>query len=141
MWVLQLCFQYVETDPKLDSEKGSVCVGIYSVFKGCACRRGGDHMYIYIYMYASAFASIFTSTSFASTGIYICIYLHLHLHLRLYLYLYLHLRTCLYIYNLPEVDRIHGFKECLSRVLSKIICHLLQDGCICISRYLSLCWW
>ena len=42
-WVLQLCFQSVETDPKLDSEKTSVCVGIYSAFKGCA--------YIYIYIY------------------------------------------------------------------------------------------
>ena len=46
-WVLQLCFQSVETDPKLDSEKGSVCLGIYNVFKGCACHTGGDHIYIY----------------------------------------------------------------------------------------------
>ena len=55
-WVLQLCFRTVETDPKLDSEKGRVCVGIYSVFKGCACRRWVTRYiyictYIYIYMY------------------------------------------------------------------------------------------
>ena len=49
-WVLQLCFQSVETDPRLDAEKGSVCVGIYSVLKGCACGRGGDHTYVYIYI-------------------------------------------------------------------------------------------
>ena len=40
-----MCSQSVETDRKLDSEKGSVCVGIYSVFKGCACHGGGDHIY------------------------------------------------------------------------------------------------
>ena len=35
-WVLQLCFQSVEKDPNLDSEKGSACVGNYSVLKGGA---------------------------------------------------------------------------------------------------------
>ena len=49
--VLHLCFQSVETAPKLDSEKSGVCIGIYSVFKGCASRRGGDHIYIYMYVY------------------------------------------------------------------------------------------
>ena len=57
-WVLQLCFQSVETDPKLDSEGVSVCVGIYGAFKGCACRRGDDHIhidiYICIYIYISS---------------------------------------------------------------------------------------
>ena len=38
--VLHLCFQSVETAPKLDSEENGVCIGIYSVFRGCACRRG-----------------------------------------------------------------------------------------------------
>ena len=38
---VHLCFQSVETAPKLDSEKSGVCIGVYSVFKGCACRRGG----------------------------------------------------------------------------------------------------
>ena len=33
-WVLQLCFKSVETDPKSDSEKGSVCGGIYRVLRG-----------------------------------------------------------------------------------------------------------
>ena len=47
--VLHMCFQSVETAPKLDSEKNGVCIGIYSVFKGCACRGGGDPIYIYIY--------------------------------------------------------------------------------------------
>ena len=49
----------METAPTLDSEKTGVCIGIYCVFKGCACRRGGDHIhrytykctYIYIYIY------------------------------------------------------------------------------------------
>ena len=54
-FVLHLCFQSVETAPKLDSEKNGVCISIYSVFKGCACRRGGDHIKqkknIYIYIY------------------------------------------------------------------------------------------
>ena len=49
-WVLQLCFQSVEADPQLDSQKGSVCVGIYSVLKGCACRWGVT-IYVYIYIY------------------------------------------------------------------------------------------
>ena len=49
--VLHLCFQSVETAPKLDSEKNGVCIGIYSVSKGCACRGGGDHIYTYVYIY------------------------------------------------------------------------------------------
>ena len=49
--VLHLCFQTVEAAPKLDSEKSGVCNGIYSVFKGCACRRGGDHIHMYISIY------------------------------------------------------------------------------------------
>ena len=64
--VLQLCFQSVETNPKLDAEKGSVCVGINSVFKGCTCRRGVDHIYIYIETY---------------THVYIYIYMYNHVHL------------------------------------------------------------
>ena len=47
--VLHLCLESVETAPKLDSEKNGVCISIYSVFKGCACRRRqGEHIYIYI---------------------------------------------------------------------------------------------
>ena len=49
--VLHLCFQSVETAPTLDSEKNGVCIGIYGVFKGCACRRGVT-IYIYIYICA-----------------------------------------------------------------------------------------
>ena len=37
--------------PKLDSEKQGVCTGIHSVFKGSACRGGGDHIYMYEYRY------------------------------------------------------------------------------------------
>ena len=44
---LQLCFQFVDTNPKLDSEKNGVCIGIYRVFRGCACRGVGDYIYIY----------------------------------------------------------------------------------------------
>ena len=49
--VLHLCFQSVATAPKLDSEKNGVCIGIYSVFKGCACRGGGDHIFLYMYIF------------------------------------------------------------------------------------------
>ena len=67
-WVfgfLQLCFQSVEADRKFDSEKDSVCVGIYSVFKGCACRRGVTiyvyiHVYIYVYTYTYVYLHIYT---------------------------------------------------------------------------------
>ena len=61
--VLHLCFQSVETAPKLDSEKTGVCIGIYSVFKGRACRRGvtiyiyksiNIYLYIYVYIFAKA---------------------------------------------------------------------------------------
>ena len=57
--VLQLCFQSVETDPTLDSEKGSVCVGIYSVFKGCACRGGVTiHTYTHLYLCVHTYIDI-----------------------------------------------------------------------------------
>ena len=47
--VLHLCVQSVETAPKLDSEKNNgVCIGVYSVFKGCACR--GVTMYMHVYV-------------------------------------------------------------------------------------------
>ena len=49
--VLHWCFQSVETAPKLDSENNGVCIGIYSVFKGCAC-RGRVTIYMYTYIYA-----------------------------------------------------------------------------------------
>ena len=62
-WVLQLCFQSVETDPKLDSEKGSVCVGIYSGFEGSACRRGGIYIYTYIYTYIYIYIHVSGSSS------------------------------------------------------------------------------
>ena len=47
--VRHLSFQSVETASKLDSEKNGVCISIYSVFKGCSCCRGGDHICVYIY--------------------------------------------------------------------------------------------
>ena len=46
-----MCFQTVETAPKLDSGKKGVCIGIYSVFEGYAYRGGGDHKYIHIYFF------------------------------------------------------------------------------------------
>ena len=44
-----LCFTLVfpicRNSSKLGFGKNGVCIGVYSVFKGCACRReGGDHM-------------------------------------------------------------------------------------------------
>ena len=60
-----LVFQSVETAPKLDSEKNGVCIGIYTVFKGCASRRGGDHIYIYVY---------------------ICIYIYVYIYMYIYIY-------------------------------------------------------
>ena len=50
-WVLQLCFQSVETDPNLDSEKAA-CVSVFTVFlRGVRVVGGGCHIYIYIYVY------------------------------------------------------------------------------------------
>ena len=63
--VLHLCFQSVETAPKLDSEKHGVCISTYSVFKGRACRGGGG-VYIYIYTHLC---------------MYICIYTHIRIHI------------------------------------------------------------
>ena len=54
-----MCFQSVETDPKLDSEKGSVCVGIYSVV-------GVVTIYMYIYIYVL--------TIFVYADVHICLY-------------------------------------------------------------------
>ena len=72
--VLHLCFQSVETAPKLDSEKNGVCIGIFSVFKGCARRRGGDHIYVYIYTHVYTYMLNMCVYTF----IYICIYICRH---------------------------------------------------------------
>ena len=81
-WVLHLCFQSVKTDPKLDSEKGSICVGTYSDFKECACRRGGDHIHTYIHMY-----------------IYIRTYIYTYIHMYIYTYVYTYVHIYIYIYT------------------------------------------
>ena len=47
--VLHLCFQSVETAPKLDSEK-TAFVWVFTVFlRGVRVVGGGDHIYIYTY--------------------------------------------------------------------------------------------
>ena len=66
-----MCFQTVETAPKLDSEKNGVCIGIYSVSKGCACRRGGVTIYIYIYMYICTYVCMYACMC---TDMYVCTY-------------------------------------------------------------------
>ena len=49
-----LCFKLVfsicRNSSKIGFGKNGVCIGIYSVFKGCACRRGGDHIHVYIHL-------------------------------------------------------------------------------------------
>ena len=69
--VLRLRFQSVETAPKLDLEKNSVCIGIYSVFKGCACRRGGDH----IRMYTRVYRHVHYVCQYVYTYMYVYIYI------------------------------------------------------------------
>ena len=50
--VLHLCFQSVETAPKLDSEKKKRRLYRYlQCFKGCACRGGRVTICMYIYIY------------------------------------------------------------------------------------------
>ena len=49
-WVLQLCFQSVETDPKLDSEKAAF-VSVFTMFIRGVRVVSGVTIYMYIYMY------------------------------------------------------------------------------------------
>ena len=54
--VLHLCFQSVETAPKLDSEKKTAFVSVFIVFlRGVRVVGGGDHMYVYIYIYTKIY--------------------------------------------------------------------------------------
>ena len=73
-----LCFTLVfpicRNSSKIGFGKNGVCVGIYSVFKGCACRRGGYHIYLYIYihtfirLYIHIYRSLSLSRSLALCG-------------------------------------------------------------------------
>ena len=75
--VLHLCFQSVETAPKLDSEAKGVCIGIYSVLKGLACRRGVT-IYIYIYIHIDVYMCM---------CICVCAYVFLHTYIYIYVYM------------------------------------------------------
>ena len=45
-------FPICRNSSKIGFGKNGVCIGIYSDFKGRACRRGaGDHIYVYIHIY------------------------------------------------------------------------------------------
>ena len=73
--VLQLCFQSVETAPKLDSEKIAF-VSVFTVFLRGVSVVGGVTTYIYIYM---------------CVHIYTCIYLCVHIFMYLYVYIYIYM--------------------------------------------------
>ena len=64
-----LCFTLVfsncRNSSKIGFRKNGVCITIYSVFQGCACRRGGT---IYVYTYVFAYTCIF---------IYIYVYMYI----------------------------------------------------------------
>ena len=78
--------------PKLDSEKGSVCVSIYSVLQGCACRwgggegAGGDLISLFIYICPHVY------TYCGHISIY-KMYMDTYIHI--YIYMYMKVRTCL----------------------------------------------
>ena len=74
--VLHLCFQSVETAPKLDSEKNGLCVSIFTVFLRGVRVVGGVTIYIYRYI-----------------NIYIYIYIYID-----YLYIQI-ICLCLYPYR------------------------------------------
>ena len=75
--VLHLCFQSVETAPKLDLEK-TAFVSVLAVFlSGVFVVAGGDHRYIYIctkacmYKYTCTYIYVYINT--------ICVYVVHHL--------------------------------------------------------------
>ena len=63
-----LCFTFefsiCRNSSKIGFEKKGVCIGIYSVFKGCACRRGvTTYFYVYIHTHTSyTYAQIHVNT-------------------------------------------------------------------------------
>ena len=64
-----------ENGPKSDQQKRQVSHWFYSVLKGSACRRGGDHIYIYTYIF---FLHTYTQIDIyiIYIYIYICIYMY-----------------------------------------------------------------
>ena len=80
-------FSICRNSSKIGFGKNSVCIGIYSVLKGCACRRGRVTIIcIYIYIDASTYLCIHLS-------IYLCVCLSVCL----FVYLYLSAYLCIYI--------------------------------------------
>ena len=85
--VLHLCFQSVDTAPKLDSEKNGVCIGIYSVFRGVRV-VGGVTMYIYIYIHAYMYIYMYIY-------IYVCIFVCVRIYMFVYIYIYIYIHIIL----------------------------------------------
>ena len=57
-----LVFSICRNSSKIGFGKKGVCIGMYSVFKGCACRRGGgDHTYTYICIYVNIYTHTYAS--------------------------------------------------------------------------------
>ena len=78
-----LCFTVVfpicRNSSKIGFGKNGVCIGIYSAFKGWACRTGGDHIYIHICKHKY---------------LHIYIYIRMHTYIRIYVEPYMRLYTC-----------------------------------------------
>ena len=116
----------VETAPKLDSEKTKtgVCIGIYSAFKGFACRRGGDHICIYIYVYVYVYISVCVCVEVS-----VC----------MYIYTYIQYRNVDSMLALDKPSRLPEFVLCraskhFSPFHPQAVC--LQNG-LCTSLYKS----
>ena len=77
-------FPICRNSSKIGFGKNGVCIGIYCVFKGCAC-RGGVTICIYVYI---------------RVYIYVYVYVHVHVHVHVYVdtYIYIHVCMCMYVY-------------------------------------------
>ena len=54
-----------ESEPKSDQQKSRFRTGFYSVLKGYACRKGGDHTCTYVCIYLSIHLSIYPQMNHA----------------------------------------------------------------------------
>ena len=81
------------TNSKIGLAKNGVCIGIYSVFKGCVCVEGGVTIYIYICIYIDICIYIYTYVHVYTTYVYMFIYVHIYIYvctpLHVYTYIYM----------------------------------------------------
>ena len=58
-------FPICRNSSKIGFGKNGVCIGIYSVFKGCECRRGVTiYIYVYIHICIDPKLAVYTATLF-----------------------------------------------------------------------------